>query len=80
MKSTQQTRRLLIWFRNDLRIHDNPTLAYAQSFAKHNPGTEVVPVYFFDPRFTTQKVDDYGILKCGKHRLKFTIEAVTNLR
>jgi len=48
--------------------------------AKSNPGVEVLPVYSFDPRFTTQKVDEYATQKCGVHRAKFTLEAVTCLR
>lgn len=74
-----QHRRLILWFRNDLRLHDNAALSYAQSFAKHNQ-VEIVPVFVFDPRFFTQNVPEYGIQKCGPHRLKFTIEAVQNLR
>lgn len=34
----------LVWFRNDLRLHDNPALAAA--VASHD---RVVPVYVFDP-------------------------------
>lgn len=35
----------MVWFRSDLRVHDNPALTHALEEA----GT-VVPVYCFDPR------------------------------
>ena len=35
----------LVWFRNDLRLHDHEALATANQEA-----TSVVPVYCFDPR------------------------------
>lgn len=37
--------KVLVWFRSDLRVHDNPALTHALEEA----GT-VVPVYCFDPR------------------------------
>jgi len=54
------SKRIIVWFRNDLRVRDNAALNYAQMVAKHNPGVEVLPVYTFDPRFTTQKSAEYG--------------------
>lgn len=38
----------IVWFRNDLRLHDNEALASA-----NGSSTAVLPVYCFDPR-------DYG--------------------
>jgi deoxyribodipyrimidine photolyase len=35
----------LVWFRNDLRLHDHEPLAAACAAA-----TSVLPVYIFDPR------------------------------
>lgn len=39
-----------------------------------------MPIFTFDPRFFANKATRYGTLKCGPHRLNFTIEAVNNLR
>jgi len=40
---------VMVWFRNDLRVHDNEAL-----FAANHDGVAVLPVYCFDPR-------DYGM-------------------
>lgn len=65
--------RVIVWFKNDLRLHDHATLSNAckESF-------EVIPVYCFDPR-QFERVD-LGIQKTGAFRAKFLIEAVDNLR
>lgn len=64
----------ILWFRNDLRIHDNEALHEAIRMAD-----EVLPVYVFDDR-TFQGNTSYGFDKTGKYRAKFIEEAVTNLR
>ena len=70
------TKRLVIWFRNDLRIHDNIILSSAIKEA--NKFDELVLLYCFDPRhFIKTK---YGIKKCDTFRTKFLIESVNNLR
>jgi len=66
-------KRVVVWFRNDLRVHDHAPLFYAAEKAK-----EVIPVYCFDPR-NFKKVS-LGIDKTGNHRARFLIEAVDNLR
>lgn len=43
------SKRAIVWFRKDLRIHDNPALAYAI-----NNGFEVLPVFIFDTEFGNQ--------------------------
>ncbi|KAL2535284.1 Blue-light photoreceptor PHR2 [Forsythia ovata] len=63
----------IVWFRNDLRVHDNECLTSA-----HNESMSVLPVYCFDPR-------DYGksssgFDKTGPYRATFLIESVSNLR
>lgn len=35
----------VVWFRNDLRVHDNEALATA-----NRESTSLLPVYCFDPR------------------------------
>ena len=47
--------RVIVWFRNDLRIHDNPVLHWVAS-QKHTKHLEVVPIFCFDPRFNERRV------------------------
>ncbi|KAL1558387.1 1,3-beta-glucanosyltransferase [Salvia divinorum] len=66
-------RAAVVWFRNDLRIHDNECLT-----AANNDSVSVLPVYCFDPR-------DYGksssgFDKTGPHRATFLTESVADLR
>ncbi|XP_076899865.1 blue-light photoreceptor PHR2-like [Bidens hawaiensis] len=66
-------RTTVVWFRNDLRLHDNESLSSA-----NNDSMSVLPVYCFDPR-------DYGksssgFDKTGPYRASFLIESVANLR
>ncbi|KAK4482174.1 hypothetical protein RD792_009315 [Penstemon davidsonii] len=61
-------RAAVVWFRNDLRIHDNECLT-----AANNESVSVLPVYCFDPR-------DYGksssgFDKTGPHRATFLLES-----
>lgn len=64
----------ILWFRNDLRLHDNEALTLALSRSDY-----VIPVYIFDPR-VYQANTVYGFRKTGKHRCKFLIECVRDLR
>lgn len=65
--------RIIVWFRNDLRIADNETLARAiQS------GNEIVPVFCFDPRMWSET--ELGLVKTGAYRTQFLIESVADLR
>ncbi|XP_068644975.1 blue-light photoreceptor PHR2-like [Aristolochia californica] len=66
-------RATVVWFRNDLRLHDNEALS-----AAHNDSLSVLPVYCFDPR-------DYGksssgFDKTGPYRATFLIQSVFDLR
>lgn len=64
---------ILIWYRNDLRIHDHKLLNEA---AKKN--AIVIPCYCFDERhFMTTS---YGFPKTGTWRSRFLLESVTDLR
>ncbi|MBN2867872.1 MAG: deoxyribodipyrimidine photo-lyase, partial [Flavobacteriaceae bacterium] len=63
----------LVWFRNDLRIHDNVSLANAI-----NSNSRVIALYCFDPRLF--EVDQFGFKKTEKYRVKFLIETVTDLK
>lgn len=66
-------KRVIVWFRNDLRVHDHETLKSAIS-----KGNEIIPVYCFDPRVFADM--DLGFRKTGPFRAKFLIESVDNLK
>ena len=67
-------KRVIVWFRQDLRLHDNEALTDALRTSE-----EVIPVYIFDER-TFKGTTKYGFPKTGKHRAKFIIESVIDLR
>ncbi len=67
-------KKIIVWFRQDLRIHDNEALDYALE-----RGDEIIPVFVFDERVFKGKTK-YGFAKTGKYRAKFTIESVEDLR
>jgi deoxyribodipyrimidine photo-lyase len=63
----------VVWFRDDLRLTDNPTLTDAVGAADH-----VVPLYVFDPRWRGET--QYDTRKRGSHRTRFRRESVADLR
>jgi deoxyribodipyrimidine photo-lyase len=63
----------LIWFRNNLRVHDNTSIKKAVQ--NH---TKVIAVYFCDPKLF--QMDKFGFQKTAKYRAKFLIETVTDLK
>ncbi|OWK69780.1 DASH family cryptochrome [Pedobacter sp. AJM] len=67
------SKKVLVWFRNDLRLHDNELLV--EAIAKSD---SILPVYILDPRqFGETK---YGTLKTGSVRAQFLLESVLGLR
>ena len=68
---------ILVWFRNDLRIHDNESLYQASQEAQQK-GVQIFPIYCFDPKHFTKT--SFGFEKTGAFRAKFLIESVANLR
>lgn len=65
--------RILVWFRNDLRLHDHePLQAALQAQA------QVIPVYCFDPRQFGKTA--FGFPKTGSFRAQFLVESVQDLR
>ncbi len=64
----------LLWFRNDLRLHDNEAL----HITLQQVGT-LLPVYIFDPR-QFGKTDQGGFPKTGSFRLKFLLDSLNDLR
>lgn len=67
-------KRVIIWFRQDLRLHDNEALHDALK-----NGEEVIPIYVFDER-VFQGQTRFGLPKTGKFRAKFIIESIQDLR
>lgn len=66
-------KRILVWFRNDLRLHDHEPL-----FRAAQKADQLIPVYCFDERqFITT---EYGFPKTGAFRTKFLLESVADLR
>jgi len=65
--------KVLLWFRSDLRLHDNPALIKACEDA-----SDIVPVYCFDPRQFGKT--SFGFEKTGRYRAKFLIESIDDLR
>ncbi|CAF3627481.1 unnamed protein product [Adineta steineri] len=64
----------IVWFRDDLRLHDNETLAWA-----HMNNDYVIHIYCFDPRQITAKTYKCDFVKTDKYRLKFLMETIENL-
>ncbi|MDR6301236.1 DASH family cryptochrome [Mesonia maritima] len=63
----------VVWFRNDLRIHDNSSLTNAMKTSK-----KVIAVYCFDPRNFEET--EFGFKKTEKFRAQFLLETVKNLQ
>ncbi|WP_257667708.1 DASH family cryptochrome [Parapedobacter tibetensis] len=66
-------RTILVWFRNDLRIHDNEILLRAVERSH-----QIIPVYCFDPRYFVAA--EYGTKKTGVLRAAFLRENVLALK
>ncbi len=73
MKNTEKKVGIL-WFRNDLRLHDNEALEDAL-----NQVEDLYPVYVLDDRWVKGKTS-YGFPKTGHHRMKFILESLTDLK
>lgn len=69
----QEKQKGLVWFRNDLRVHDNESLTNAIQ-----ENETVIAVYCFDPRHFEKT--SFGFKKTEKFRAKFLIESVAALK
>jgi deoxyribodipyrimidine photo-lyase len=65
--------KILIWYRNDLRLHDHEPLHQALQ-----TGATVIPFYCFDPRQFGST--SYGFPKTGAFRAQFLLTSVADLR
>lgn len=64
---------VIYWFRNDLRLIDNP--AFVEAAKKELP---LIPVYVVDPR--QFRLTESGFQKTGPFRTKFLLESICDLR
>lgn len=64
----------IVWFRQDLRLHDNEALHEALTHCE-----SIIPVYVFDERVFSGKTK-FGFAKTGAHRLQFILESVADLK
>ena len=65
---------IIYFLRNDLRLHDNECLSWANNHADF-----VIPLYCFDPDHY-KGTYHHGLPKTGSHRAKFMIQSVSDLR
>ena len=63
---------LIYWFRNDLRLHDNPSLVAA--LARGHP---VLPVYVDED--ASARVTAWGFARVGTHRRRFLVDTLRAL-
>jgi deoxyribodipyrimidine photo-lyase len=65
-------KRGIVWFKTDLRLHDNETLVRAIDQCD-----EIIPVYCFDESHF--KITEFGQRKTGNFRAEFLLESLTDL-
>jgi deoxyribodipyrimidine photo-lyase len=68
----------VVWFREDLRLHDNEALVEACE------ASELVPLYVVDPREFGERAfggdESFAFQKTGPHRARFLRESLADLR
>jgi deoxyribodipyrimidine photo-lyase len=62
----------IVWFKTDLRLHDNETLVKAIE-----QSDEIIPVYCFDESHF--KTTEFGFQKTGNFRTQFLLESLQDL-
>jgi deoxyribodipyrimidine photo-lyase len=70
-----RSNRAIVWFRQDLRLHDNEALHRAMRNAE-----EIIPVFIFDERVFEGRTHWFDFPKTNAHRAKFILESVADLR
>ena len=75
--TTTVEHRILVWYRNDLRLHDHQPLHQALQQQAAEQAT-VIPIYCFDPRQFRQT--SFGFAKTGAFRAKFLLESIADLQ
>lgn len=69
----KEGKKIGVWFRNDLRIHDHQPLIEALNRAQ-----KVIPIYCFDPRAYTAA--EGGTSRTGPYRAGFLLQSVQALK
>ncbi|MBE9033173.1 DASH family cryptochrome [filamentous cyanobacterium LEGE 11480] len=68
--------RILVWYRQDLRLHDHAPLSQAIE-----SGAEIIPLYCFDPRqWAKTTPTSFGMPKMGGFRGQFLLESIADLQ
>ena len=62
----------IVWFKTDLRLHDNETLLKAISQSE-----QIIPIYCFDDADFVNT--DFGFKKTGSFRAQFLLESLIDL-
>lgn len=62
----------IVWFKTDLRLHDNETLIRAIE-----QSDEIIPAYCFDD--SHYQITEYGFQKTGNFRAQFLLESLKDL-
>ncbi|WMX12941.1 DASH family cryptochrome [Aureispira sp. CCB-E] len=70
----KKVKRIVVWFRKDLRLHDNEALTKAIENSE-----EVIPVYVFNEE-ELMGTTPYGFQKTGAFRTQFLLESIDYLR
>ena len=70
----KKVKRAIVWFKTDLRLHDNEALNEALKTAD-----EIYPVYIFDERIF-RGTSRLGFRKTSAFRAQFIIESVFDLK
>ncbi|MDX2173425.1 MAG: DASH family cryptochrome [Bacteroidota bacterium] len=65
-------KRSIVWFKTDLRLHDNETLVHAIENSD-----EIIPVYCIDEAHF--KLTNFGFKKTGNYRAQFLLESLRDL-
>ena len=63
---------IIVWFRNDLRLHDHEALYRACKNAER-----IIPVYILDPRVWEN--GSFGFIKTGQFRTQFLLQSLDDL-
>lgn len=68
-----KTGTIIVWFRNDLRLHDNEVITKAIANSD-----KIIPIYCIDPR--QFKLTAFGTRKTGAFRARFLLDSLAELR
>lgn len=70
----------ILWFRNDLRVHDNLLISHACDLLAKKKLDKILPLYCYDKDLFLGKSRLAKLPRCGTIRRNFIIECVESLR